>query len=117
MTRTLVDHESIREWAAAHGARPARVQGTGGGHDPGILRLETPVEIEDGLDRISWDEWLRKFDASGLALLVEESDSTFNRFVKRPEPEPAPKPARSRRAIRVVRRTAAALESHEEHSR
>jgi hypothetical protein len=105
MTRTLVDHESIKEWADAHDARPARVQGTGGAQDPGILRLATPIEHEDGLDRISWDEWLRKFDASGLALLVEDDESeqhsTYNRFVKRPEPE-APSRGRS---IRVVRKT------------
>jgi len=106
MTRTLVDHDSIREWADAHGVRPARVQGTGGGHDPGILRLETPIETEDGLDRISWDEWLRKFDATGLALLVDEDDdhpSTYNRFVKRPDDDRAT--LTRGRSIRVVRRT------------
>ena len=97
MTRTLVDHDSILQWADAHNARPARVQGTGASGDPGIIRLEVPVDYEDGLDRISWDEWLRKFDATGLALVVEDSDpqSTFNKFVKRPEPdESAAPPAR-----------------------
>jgi len=103
MTRTLVDHESILEWADAHGARPARVQGTGASRDPGILRLEVPVDTEDGLDRISWDEWLRKFDAAGLALVVEETDprSSFNKFVKRPEPETSANPPRAiRRAVK-----------------
>jgi hypothetical protein len=94
MTRTLVDHDSILQWADEHGARPARVQGTGASGDPGILRLEIPLEYEDGLDRISWDEWLRKFDATGLALVVEDTDpqSTFNQFVKRPEPERSDRP-------------------------
>ena len=106
MTRTLVDHDSIREWADAHGARPARVQGTGGSHDPGILRLETPIENEDGLDRISWEEWLRKFDAAGLALLVDEDEdhpSTYNRFVKRSDAGRST--SRSGRSIRVVRKS------------
>jgi hypothetical protein len=84
MTKTLFDRNSIREWADAHGAKPARLHGTGG-TDAGILRLETSLDPEDGLDHISWDEWLRKFESTGLALVVDDTDpsSTFNQFVLR----------------------------------
>jgi hypothetical protein len=79
MAQTLIDHDSIRRWADQHGARPARVRGTGSGSDPGILRLDfAGYSGEDSLDEIDWDEWFDKFDESRLALLVDESGRTPN---------------------------------------
>jgi alkylation response protein AidB-like acyl-CoA dehydrogenase len=90
-TRKTTDHDEIRRWVEEHGGRPARVRGTGDGDDPGVLRIDFPGGAgDDGLEPISWDEWFRKFDAEGLALLYQEQkaggdDSTFAKLVSREE--------------------------------
>jgi hypothetical protein len=89
VTRITTDHDEIRRWAEAHGARPARVKGTGGPGDPGILRLDLPGDGPDpNLEEISWDEWFRAFDENRLALVYEDETvsgkrSTFNKLVSR----------------------------------
>jgi len=87
MSRTLTDHKSIQEWAEKRGARPACVKGTGGGKDPGMIRLDFEgYSGEDSLSPISWEEWFRKFDESDLALVVEEAGGhapNFNKLVRR----------------------------------
>jgi hypothetical protein len=98
MAQTLIDHDSIRRWADQHGARPARVRGTGSGSDPGILRLDfAGYSGEDSLDEIDWDEWFDKFDESRLALLVDESGRkpNFNKLVRRDGAESGPSSGRS----------------------
>jgi hypothetical protein len=88
-TRATTDHDEIRRWAEAHGARPARVKSTGGPNDPGILRLDLPGDGPDpNLEPISWEEWFRAFDENNLAFLYEErtadgQPSTFNKLVSR----------------------------------
>lgn len=88
-SRTTTDHDTIRRWAEARGARPARVRGTGGGDDPGILRLDFPgYSGEDALDAIGWDEWFEKFEDQSLALVYQEETaggerSNFNKLVRR----------------------------------
>src|SRR5436190_4265772 len=86
----LVDHDRIREWAEARGARPACVKGTGGKNDPGMLRLDFPgYSGEDSLQPISWNDWFRRFDERNLALLVQDKTarggrmSNFNKLVER----------------------------------
>jgi hypothetical protein len=84
VTRITTDHEAIRRWAEAHGGRPARVKGTGGQGDPGILRLDLPGDEPDP----SWDEWFRAFDENQLAFVYEDETvsgkrSTFNKLVSR----------------------------------
>ena len=89
--RILTDHEEIRRWAEARGARPAVVKGTGGDDDPGILRLMFPgysESDEESLEETSWDEFFRKFDESNLALVVQDRSasgerSNFNKLVSR----------------------------------
>ena len=77
------DHATIRRWAEARGGRPARVKGTGGGDDPGLLRLDFG-EPEPELEAIGWEEFFHKFDASNLALLYQdEPDSRFNKLIDR----------------------------------
>jgi hypothetical protein len=88
-TRTTTDHDEIRRWVEEHGGKPARVRGTGGGDDPGVLRIDFPGGAgEDELEHISWDEWFQKFDEQNLAFLYQEQkadgeDSTFFKLVSR----------------------------------
>jgi hypothetical protein len=88
-SKVTTDHEVIRRWAEARGARPARVRGTGGPGDPGILRLDFPTDGPDPkLEEISWDEWFRAFDANQLAFVYEDKTadgkpSNFNKLVSR----------------------------------
>jgi hypothetical protein len=88
-TKKTTDHEEIRRWVEEHGGRPARVRGTGGDGDPGVLRIDFPGGAgEDELEPISWDEWFQKFDEENLAFLYQEEkasgeDSTFFKLVNR----------------------------------
>jgi hypothetical protein len=88
-TRTTTDHDEIRRWVEEHGGMPARVRGTGGDGDPGILRIDFPGGTgEDQLEHVSWDEWFQKFDEQNLAFLYQEhkadgDDSTFFKLVRR----------------------------------
>jgi hypothetical protein len=85
----LINHAEIRRWAEQRGARPACVKGSGGGDDPGILRLDFPaLPGETSRHEISWEEWFERFDDADLALLVQEHTaggerSNFNRLVER----------------------------------
>jgi hypothetical protein len=88
--RILIDHDEIRQWAEERGAVPARVKGTGGPRDVGIVRLHFPEFSQDdeNLERISWDEFFEEFDRKKLALLVEDRmpdgrRSNFNKIISR----------------------------------
>jgi hypothetical protein len=91
-SKVTTDHEEIRRWVEARGGRPARVRDTGGGDDPGILRIEFPGDGPDeNLEPISWDAWFEWFDRNGLAFVYQEEKadgelSTFNKLASR---EPA----------------------------
>lgn len=88
-SKTTTDHDEIREWAEARGAKPSCVLGTGGKGDTGLLRLDFPGYSGEGsLNEITWDEWFEKFDDQGLALLYQEETaagekSNFNKLVSR----------------------------------
>ena len=88
-SKVTTDHEEIRRWAEERGGKPARVKRTGGGDDPGILRIDFPgYSGADSLEEISWDEFFRKFDENGLALLYQETTaggqrSNFNKLISR----------------------------------
>jgi hypothetical protein len=85
----LTDHDEIREWAEARGAKPTCVRGTGGKGDTGMIRLDFPGYSGAGkLQKISWDEWFDSFDENNLALLVQDTTargqkSNFNKLVAR----------------------------------
>jgi hypothetical protein len=85
----LTDHEDIRRWAEARGATPARVKGSGGDGNLGIIQLDFPgYRGEETLEPISWEEWFKAFDQKGLALVVQDRTadgeiSHFNELVKR----------------------------------
>lgn len=87
---TTTDHDFIRQWVEARGGWPARVQGTGGKNDAGLIRIDFPgFSGEGSLERIEWDEWLEAFDANGLAFLHRDMDhgggdlDRFNKLVSR----------------------------------
>src|SRR5438034_5476980 len=85
--KTTTNHETIRRWAEERGGRPARVKGTGGRDDPGILRLDFG-ERDPSLVEISWDEFFEKFEESDLAFLYQEEtasgdESRFSKLVER----------------------------------
>ena len=87
-SKTTTDHETIRKWAEARKARPAAVKGTGGGDDPGVIRLNFPGYAEEKLEEISWDDFFAKFEENRLAFLYQEEtrdgeQSNFFKFVKR----------------------------------
>jgi hypothetical protein len=83
----LTDHDEIRKWVESRDGRPARVKETGGGDDPGILRIDFR-DPDEGLEEISWEEWFEAFEDNGLAFLYQEEtedggESRFNKFISR----------------------------------
>lgn len=75
------DHNEIRRWVERNNGRPACVEGTGKGDDPGVLRIDFD-EADERLQEISWDRWFEWFDRNDLALLHAD-DSRFNKLVSR----------------------------------
>jgi hypothetical protein len=86
-SHTTIDHEEIRRWAEERGGQPARVKGTGGDEQTGILRIDFPGYSEGKLEPISWDEFFEKFDESNLAFVYAETargqKSNFNKLISR----------------------------------
>jgi hypothetical protein len=87
------DHEKIRSWAESRGGHPATVRDTEEGDEAGILRLDFDPP-DEGLEKISWDDFFEKFDNSDLAFLFQEKTaggktSRFHKFVDRSRAEDA----------------------------
>jgi hypothetical protein len=88
-TKVTTDHDEIRRWVEERGGKPARVKETGGGDDPGILRIDFPGDGPDeNLEQIGWDEWFEAFDRNGLAFVHQDEKqdgepSTFAKLVSR----------------------------------
>lgn len=88
-SRTTQDHDEIRQWAEARGAKPAEVASTERGGKTGMIRLEfpdAPHHNDGALKEISWDDFFEKFDANGLALTYQEQtadgkQSNFNKLI------------------------------------
>lgn len=85
MAKATTDHDKIRSWTEKRGGHPARVKATGGGDDPGILRIDFPgYSGEDTLEEIPWDEFFEWFDRNKLAMLLsDEKNNRFNKLVAR----------------------------------
>jgi ferritin-like metal-binding protein YciE len=104
---TTTDHDFIRRWVEERGGWPARVKGTGGSDDPGLIRVDFPgFSGEGSLERIEWEEWFQGFDGNNLAFLHRDMDhgggdlDRFNKLVSRSgsddqEEEPRGKRTRS----------------------
>jgi hypothetical protein len=85
MAESTTNHDAIRKWAESKGGRPAAVEDTKRGKDPGIIRImfpDAPQSEHDSLVEISWDEFFKVFDDRELALLYEK-DSMFSKLVGR----------------------------------
>lgn len=84
-TLTTQDHDVIRTWAEARGAKPATIAGTQHGKRLGVLRFNFPGFQEGGnLEEVSWDEWFATFDDRKLLFKYQEhlsSGKTSNFFV------------------------------------
>ncbi len=98
-TKTLTDHESIRDWAAARSGFPAVVDISPAAGTQPMLRLvfgqhayndndqaERPVNA-GGIELVEWDEWFKLFDEQQLALVVSEDvpgqRDSFHEIVRR----------------------------------
>ena len=122
-SRVTTDHEEIRRWAEERGAQPARVRRTGGGEDPGILRLDFPgYSGGESLEHISWEEFLEKFDDNNLALLYQEQTaqgqrSNFNKLIDRGAAQATTVRSRSQRTQARARRAASQARSRRRSTR
>ncbi|TDB71206.1 hypothetical protein [Micromonospora sp. KC723] len=90
--RSLVttNHEVIRNWARARGARPATIAGTERDGRPGVLTFEIPGYRESRrVQVISWDDWFRTFDARKLNLIYQEQlrDGRQSNFFRTESPD------------------------------
>jgi hypothetical protein len=76
---------SASRMAEERGGRPARVKGTEGRNDAGLLRIDYPgYSGEESLEGIGWDEWFKGFEQHKLAFLYEDDkDSRFSKLISR----------------------------------
>ena len=88
-SNTTTDHDEIRNWVEARQGKPATVQRTESGDEPGVLRIDFPGYSGAGsLVEISWEDFFQKFDEKNLAFLYQETissgeQSRFFKFVSR----------------------------------
>lgn len=87
---TTTDHDFIRQWVEERGGWPARVVGTGGDEDPGLIRIDFPgFSGEGSLEQIEWEQWFEGFEANQLAFLHRDIDhgggdlDRFNKLISR----------------------------------
>ena len=89
--KVTTDHQKIRSWAEERGGKPAAVKGTGGGDDPGVLRIDFPGYTGDeSLKPITWEQFFEKFERERLAFLYQEEtsegdESRFSKLTNRDE--------------------------------
>jgi len=87
-SKITTNHDQIRRWVEERNGKPTSVKNTSG-DGVGILRIDFPgYSGEDSLEEISWEDFFKKFDDSGLAFLYQEEKSNgeqsrFNKFVSR----------------------------------
>ncbi|MHB8598123.1 MAG: hypothetical protein ACYDER_15070 [Ktedonobacteraceae bacterium] len=88
-SNTTTDHDEIRKWVEARQGKPATVQRTESGDEPGVLRIDFPGYSGAGsLVEISWEDFFQKFDEKNLAFLYQDTTSSgeqsrFFKFVSR----------------------------------
>ncbi|MDB4934153.1 MAG: 1,4-alpha-glucan branching enzyme [Labilithrix sp.] len=87
--KVTTNRKEIQKWVESRGGCPARVKGTGGRGDPGILRIDYPgFSGVETLEPISWDQWFDAFEKNNLAFLYQDSvkggsPSRFSKLVAR----------------------------------
>lgn len=88
-SKTTTDHDEIKGWVEARQGKPATVQRTESGDEPGVLRIDFPGYSGAGsLVEISWEVFFEKFDEKNLAFLYQDTTSSgeqsrFFKFVTR----------------------------------
>jgi hypothetical protein len=88
-SKTTTDHDEIKKWVEARQGKPATVQRTESGDEPGVLRIDFPGYSGAGsLVEISWEDFFQKFDEKNLAFLYQDTTSSgeqsrFFKFVTR----------------------------------
>ena len=88
-SNTTTNHDEIRKWVEARQGKPATVQRTESGDEPGVLRIDFPGYSGAGsLVEISWENFFQKFDEKNLAFLYQDTTSSgeqsrFFKFVSR----------------------------------
>lgn len=83
--KATIDHDEIRKWVEERGGCPARVESTGKGGVPGVLRIDYPgFSGVRSLEKISWDEFFDWFDKNELAFLHQDETASgkISRFSK-----------------------------------
>jgi hypothetical protein len=80
-------HDVIWKWADARAGKPATVRVTEEDGPAGILRIDFDPP-DEGLDRISWDEFFDKFGGADIAFLRQDRAkdgklSCFHKLVRR----------------------------------
>ncbi|WP_329015259.1 hypothetical protein OG271_08240 [Micromonospora rifamycinica] len=90
--RSLVttNHQVIRNWAAARGARPATIAGTERDGRPGVLTFDIPGYRESRrVQVVSWNDWFRTFDGRRLNLIFQEQlrDGRQSNFFRTESPD------------------------------
>jgi len=87
-SKSTRNHGIIKRWVEDRGGWPATGRGIGGAKkSAGLLRIDFPgYRGKQKLKKISWEAFFRKFDASNLAFLYQESTpsgriSRFNKFL------------------------------------
>src|SRR5690606_40501090 len=74
------DHDTIRRWAEERRGHPARVKGTGGDGDVGLLRIDFPgYSGEQRLEEISWEEFFEPLAEKGSASPFQDGKTTGRR--------------------------------------
>lgn len=84
--KRTTDHEKIRAWVEDRLGRPSVVESTWDGTN-GLLRIDFG-EGDETLAEISWDDFFRIFDDSGVEFLYQEETvdgmtSNFFKFVEK----------------------------------
>lgn len=88
-SKKTTDHNRIKQWVEERGGYPATVKATEEKGDPGLLRIDFPgYSGEDSLERISWEDFFKKFEEKNLAFLYQEElktgeESRFFKLVSR----------------------------------
>lgn len=73
----LVDHDKVRQWAEGRHAAPARVLPSADHPDADELTFSFRQNRDGGgVELLTWDEWLSRFDDDRLALLVLDQERT-----------------------------------------
>ncbi|MCL4398159.1 hypothetical protein M1403_04025 [Patescibacteria group bacterium] len=82
-SKTTTDHNAIKKWAEERGGKPAKVKGTGGGGDVGMIRFMFGGN-DQALEEISWNDFFKEFDNKKLALLYQDKtrEGQLSRFFK-----------------------------------